>query len=113
MITIHLIQVAPIPVGHRVELRTFLRKQKMFGKPEPAFNEPLVTDLDTGVIYAEDWHFRDVDMYRSGEIVECSLVQRDLPEHARVVGRVRSCRILWIGSGEGRYPQTTLVVEPE
>jgi hypothetical protein len=52
-------------------------------------------------------------MYQSGTVrpdlpVE---VRQDLREHARLVGTVRGCRVAWIGGGDSRYPQTTLLIE--
>jgi hypothetical protein len=114
VIWVHLAGVAPVPVGHEVEVRTYFKDQGVFSKkPVEQPLRPLVIDRDTGVVYGEDWHFQPISTYVVGEPrPEIPIEPRsDLRESARWRGKVTACRILWIGSGETRFPQTTLLVE--
>ncbi len=114
MQVVHVTQVLAIPVGHQIEVRIYAVEEGIFTKAWVAkTNEPLIIDRTTGVIYGEDWHFQVISMYQSGTVrpdlpVE---VRQDLREHARLVGTVRGCRVAWIGGGDSRYPQTTLLIE--
>jgi len=114
---IHVAAVAPIPVGHRVEIRIYAEEEGLFSKTwTPRFHDPHIVDTTSGVTYASAWLFEAVAMYRSGEVqVRPDLpleIRPDLREHARMAGTVRACRITWIGNGDSRYPQTTLAIEP-
>lgn len=104
---------AAIPVGHRVELRLFSREVGVFSKKlEPHVDQPLVTDLDSGVVYGAGWHFEPISMYVSGQSRPLPLeVRSDIPEVARLAGRVVACRIARIGNTDSAFTQTTLVIE--
>ena len=110
---VHFSLEAAVPVGHRVELRLFARDVGVFStKVEAQTDEPLVTDHDTGVVYGAGWHFEEITMYVSGQSRALPLeVRSDLPEVARLIGRVLACRLARIGSGDSAFTQTTLVVE--
>lgn len=111
---VHLCGVTPIAVGSLVEVTLFEVEEGMFSKSwVPQADKPLIRDLTTGVVYGEDFHFAELSSYRSGE-VRADLpmeVRRDLREYARHRGTVRACRVVWIGSGDTRYPQTSLVID--
>lgn len=112
---VHVAAVAPIPVGHRVEVRVYAIEEGLFSKawvPKPA--DPYIVDLTTGVTYGSAWLFESIAVLTSGEVrPDLPLeIRSDLREHARFTGVVRSCRVTWIGSGDTRYPQTTLSVDP-
>jgi hypothetical protein len=113
---IHATQVLAIPVGHRIEARIYAVEEGIFSKAWVArTDEPLIIDHTTGVVYGSGWHFQEINMYQSG-FVRPDLpmaVRSDIREHARVVGTVRGCRVAWIGGGDSRYPQTSLVIETE
>lgn len=93
-------------------MRTFLR-DKGGGRTEPRPDEPLVTDLDTGITYGTDWHFRALSGYRPGTIQDLP-VEHDpsLGVHSVLIGTVVAARVATIGSGDSLFQQTTLVVEP-
>lgn len=113
-ITIYFVGVAPIPVGHRVEVRTYLVETGVFRKTqEPNFEQPVIVDLDTGVVYSDVDNFAQINMYRPGARMQVPTDPRpDLKLHGRWHGVVRQCQVLWIGGGSSKYPQTTLVVDP-
>jgi hypothetical protein len=120
MQTYEMLLVAPVPVGHRVELRWYrklvtglLSGQRYESTP----NHPFVRDLDTGVVYG------DHDLFlRHGAVVQVSvdkptpLEWDPLPEHQleyQVVGRVVGCRVSTFRIGQTFHVQSTLVVEPQ
>lgn len=114
IVEVHFAGLAPIPVGHEVEVRTFACEEGLFSKSMVhRLDEPLVVDVETGVVYGHDWHFQEIHAYVSGQVrPDLPLqVRADLQEEERWRGTVTACRIAWIGSGDSRYPQTTLLVE--
>jgi len=104
---------AAIPVGHRVELRHFGKDVGVFStKIVSQTDEPLVTDLDTGIVYGVDWHYQNVVAYQQGTPLALQLeVRADISETARITGRVAACRVTRIGSGDSSFTQTTLAIE--
>lgn len=114
METIEILFAAPIPVGHRVEVRWFEAPiGGFFGtKAEVRPHEPKLVDLDTGVTYAPGW------MYAASEGVRPLKAQALLPEmrsglrEARVlVGVVKACRVTtWNGGDGAALVQTSLTL---
>jgi hypothetical protein len=123
---------APIPVGHRVEITFFERhvelregiftdKTRMERRPVP--NEPLVRDLDTGIVYADEIHFQkpaELGNHEQVEAYRASLCRGLAPASDMVAvetirGRVHECTIignLWVYADD-RRSHTRLVVELE
>lgn len=111
---VHFSGILPIPVGHQVEVRVYAAEEGLFSKawvPHP--EDPWLLDRTTGVAYGSAWHYKEIAMYRSGEVIPDlpMEVRSDLREHARMSGVVKNTRIAWIGGGDSRYPQTTLHIE--
>lgn len=105
---------APIPVGHRVEVRWYARVSAgLFGgrDEETAEHQPIVVDLDTGIEYASDHAYeqdgggkRFSEPIRlagepSGEIVE------------KVTGTVKACRVIHVRRYSELDVQTDLHIE--
>lgn len=110
---VHFPAVLPIPVGHEVEVRIYAFEEGLFTKNWVVrAGDAAILDRTTGVLYGSDWHFAEVNMYRSGEVVPQipMTVRQDLRLHSVVAGRVSACRVVWIGSGDSRFPQTTLAI---
>ncbi len=119
METYQLLFAAPIPVGHRVELRWY--EHEVVGllsgrRFERDAYRPLVKDLDTGISYG------DFDLFHHGSVLSLSqdqptsLTDEPHPKHRladSVVGRVVSCRVASHMTREWSKVQTTLHVEPE
>lgn len=112
-IELHVTQVFPIAVGSRVDVRIFMRKMGIITTTlEPAWDQPLITDLGTGIVYGDIWHFVDVNMYQANQVREIpNQVRADRQEHTRFTAQVAGCRIVWIGGGDSRYPQTSLLLD--
>jgi hypothetical protein len=112
---VHVIGVVPIPVGHEVEVRVFLVDTAIFGKKlEPQFDDPLITHVETGIVYGSASHFKDG---AGGGLMEpladLPLVPRtDRQEHGRWRGRVTATRIAVIEGNKGLYTQTSLSIDP-
>jgi len=112
--TFTVVHVAPVPVGHRVEIRFFEAGRGLFSKaPKVARDAPLITDLDTGVVYGSHWHY-----VKSAGIASSAFdpdtppadVRPDLVTAEVVTGRVVSCRLVTVMGGTTWRVQTTLDV---
>ena len=77
-------------------------------------HDPMVRDLDTGVVYGRGWHFTPDDDMPATEIPH--EVRADLTVVERVLGRVTGARVLsgLLPEESGRHGWiTTLLVDPE
>ncbi|WAS96216.1 hypothetical protein [Nannocystis punicea] len=107
---------APVPVGHRVELVWYeIEVSGLFGasrKPRP--HEPVVTDLDTGVVYVSDRVLETPGMKAPDEPLAVSDgLARVAKPVRRVRGIVRACRVVTIRSFSDIDVQTELTIAPE
>lgn len=107
---------APIPVGHRVELEWYdMHDAGFFGtnrKPRP--HEPVVTDLDTGVVYMSDRLLFTSGVKAPHTPLEVGeRLSEDAKPVKRVQGIVRACRVVTIRSFGDIDLQTELTVEPQ
>ncbi len=114
---VHLLGVLPIPVGHEVEVRVFLLDTALFGKKlEPQLQDPLIVDLDTGIVYGEAWHFGKVSGIVNDVQQNLPLEPRaDLQVYERWRGRVTATRIAVVGGGAGQsdsFTQTSISIMP-
>lgn len=113
---VHAIGVIPIPQGHEVEVVVYAVEEGVFSKSwVPRTSQPVVVDRTAQITYGQAWTYQEITSYVSGEVrPDLPLeARRDLREHSRLRGTVRSCRIAWIGTGHSSYPQTTMVIDPE
>ena len=107
---------APIPVGHRVELVWYeIVVAGLFGKSRNERpHEPVITDLDTGIVYVSDRLFVTAGMKRPKEPLEVSeQLDAGAKEVRRVRGVVRGCRVVTIRSFSDADLQTELTIAPE
>lgn len=105
-VTVDICGFVPISVGDRVEVRIYL-KPTLSGKLKPSVREPLVIDLDTGVVYGRPWHFRDPGqegMFRP--LAFQTDPRAELVIHEQFIGRVMACRI--VDAGESAETRLTL-----
>lgn len=113
-VTLRVPYVLPLAVGKEIEWRTFWGTTGFLVKDDVVLEPPLIRDLETGVVYGEHWMFIDLNMYVSGRVEDIPLtIKADLKEHSRFTGKILACHVVWIGSGDSRYPQTTLVIDPK
>jgi hypothetical protein len=112
-VLVHLAMPVPIPVGHRVEVRVFVRETTVLfsSSKEPQPDQPVVTDLDTGVVFGPAWAFGGGGAYYKGKpLADLTLAPPpSLQEHSRVVGRVTACRVAWVTE----FVSTTLELEQD
>lgn len=108
--------VAPVPVGHRVEVRVLKEpdagwfSRRIGADTQP--DQPWVKDLDTGVEYGVYWQVSDVTALdgNPGQVFGAHL-RTDLEQLRAVTGRVVACRVLTLGSGDGWRVQTRLELD--
>jgi hypothetical protein len=98
---------APVPVGHRVEVRVLVEKVGAFRRTEK--EHIVVTDLDTGVVYGPMDAFEPISGIRVEPRPLPLTPRSDLAEASRTVGRVLACQVATMGFSE-LWLQTTLVV---
>ncbi len=115
--TITVPYVAPLAIGHRVELHFFNEEKGVFKRqktPNPYL--PLIRDLDSGVEYGHMDHYKKVVGFSA-----VPLPPHDYPLSPRtdlewtdiVTARVVSCRVLTEAWSDDYQAQTTLVIERE
>ncbi len=106
---------APVPVGHTVEITWFGQEEvRFFGKGEVKREdkEPMVRDLDTGIVYQTTWHATG-----EGSLMPMRLdYPMETPANLKVVERrivrVVACRVLCAPNHDNTALVTILVVEP-
>lgn len=109
---------APVPVGHRVEIRWYQQtKEGLFGgkKTKERPFEPVIKDLDTGIEYLTDFlpgantggKLPDIPLRVDLDALKTGEVTRTL------VGRVVSCQVVTIRGFSDYDVQTHLMIEPE
>ena len=122
--TYELLVLAPVPVGHTVELNWY-RKQVtgiLTGKKWEEFpHTPIIKDLDSGVVYGTFDFFWDhgaaaaIDMEKPTALSVQVLPQ--LERQYAVKGKVTACRVATYDMGIGRSRlfkvQTSLIIESE
>ncbi len=109
------VQVAPVPVGHRVEVvwyeevsRGLAGQERVDDRP----HQPLIRDLDTGVEYVTDWTLGTSRRRRPDAPYETGEGPRaDLRVQRRVTGVVRRCQLVTIRGFPELEVQTHLEVD--
>lgn len=97
--TIQVLYSAPIPVGHRVEVDFFKHSP---GGPSAAeftvlVDKPIITDVDTGVVYAALSHYDHAGELRAWlqtPFPERLEPQQDVYFADRLTGTVTACRVI-------------------
>ena len=109
--------LAPIPVGHRVEITGFKREAPaLFGKGDQVLDEdePYIRDLDSGIVYTVPWHHTGKHFVMLSDRYGDAVAPNIQPT-AQVVGRVVACRVVTISpetSSATSQLQTYLTVAP-
>jgi hypothetical protein len=114
---ISVIYAAPIPVGHRVEIRWYSRsKAGLFGasKTQSREFEPVIKDLNSGIEYLSDFVVeRGSAKYPKVPLKVASELLEDLEVSRTLVGKVTACRVVTIRGFSEYDVQTHLSIEPE
>jgi hypothetical protein len=108
-ISVSLAFIAPIPVGHRVQIiQTQRWATPLFGgQPQwEPIKEPIVVDVDTGIVYCETHMVANLTMSPLAMKPNCGVVVASMVE-----GTVASC-LLATNVGQGPLLHTDLTVEP-
>lgn len=107
---------AAVPVGHRVEVVWYQRVTGgLFGESrQDRPHEPVITDLDTGIVYLSDRLLITPGFKRPKEPFDVSEgLSSESREVRRLRGVVRACRVITIRSFADVELQTELTVAPE
>ena len=107
--------VAPIPVGHRVEVLFFIKTGGVFKKKETLEEKhPLIRDLDSGIEYGSYWHYKKMIAMSEAAYTpeEYPLPLRpELEVGRKIIGMVTHCRVLTEAFGTIWKGQTTLQIK--
>jgi hypothetical protein len=108
------VYAAPIPVGHRVEIRWIRRTSKgLFGgtSAEDRAAEPIVRDLDTGIEWVSDHaHVNESGMKYPDQPIALSSEAVGETSHL-LRGVVRACRVVHVRRFNDLDVQTELIVD--
>lgn len=116
---VNLVAAVPLPVGRRVSVRWYRKKSKglVYGEDiETHPNEPLIEDLETGVVYAFDWLYDATSGADNRAPYDFhDAFSKGVEEERAVVGRVAACRVITIINvgNSSRTVQTELTITPE
>lgn len=113
--TVHVLGLAPVPIGHRVEIRWY---REMVATPlggrqvreEP--QQPWIKDLDDGVIYAAHWLFHQGGVFSDRVNVGSRDVRSSLELTHSLVGRVLSTQVVTVNTSDQTI-ETMLVIAPD
>ncbi len=108
--------VAPIPVGHRVEVEVLqvvevgIFSERVEARP----HHPWLRDVETGIEYTAYWHHAEVsgirfkpgNVYPEGRIPDVRVAER-------LRGRVVACRLVTERISDSWQVQTYLTISPE
>ena len=115
--TYTLVHVAPIPVGHTIELKLIAETTGIFQK-EVRMNETeaVVTDLDSGITYACSDHVQTSFAISAAAQDPSELpmeLRPDLKIGSVVRGRVVACHLYTLMAGSTWRVQTQITVESQ
>jgi hypothetical protein len=112
------VYVAPIPVGHRVRCTWYEEVQRGLVPGQERTDErphqPILSDLDTGIVYASDWVFgagrrpRPDAPYAVGDTL-----LTDRRPVRQVEGVVTGCRVITVRGYPELEVQTHLAIEED
>jgi len=111
------VHVAPIPVGHKVELNFIVQKAGVFRKEgKISESEAILKDLDTGIIYALASYFRKSFTISGAAYDPEEIPMEPLPDLVigkTVKGKVIACNLYTLMAGNTWRIQTQITVEAE
>lgn len=107
--------VAPIPIGHRVELAEFheLKTDRKGRTTEQAIRGYWIKDLDTGIEYGMDRHYIAQGFAKYNQAEEYPIqIRADLTSVRIVAGKVTVRRVLTQRSSQDWQIQTRIAIQP-
>ena len=108
--------IAPVPVGHRVEMTWFDTPPGLFGGSARKMDEdePMVRDLDSDIVYTVSWHHSGSLSANPFSDSYPDAIHPDNRPVARVVGKVLACRLVSSSIMSSQWgPHTYLTVQAE
>lgn len=104
--------VAPIPIGHRVRVTFYVTERRgLFGASRVEHpHEPVIQDLDTGIVYCSERPFPHEGIKRPDQPLPVEREPSGTVDRV-VEGVVRGCRVLTVRSFSETDVQTRLLVE--
>lgn len=107
--------VAPIPVGHRVRITTYeTSSEGVFSSANHTLpHEPVIEDLDTGVVYCSERPFARDKGRRPREPLGVRFDEPIATVFETVEGVVRACRVVTLRSLVEVELQTHLTLDPD
>ncbi len=107
--------VAPIPLGHKVEIIQFKKKKKNISgnkETEKILIGPYIKDLDTGIEYGMDFHFEDRSLMNFNKVTVWPIdIRNDLEIDKKIEGSITRCRILTMRINMDWMMQTRLQIK--
>lgn len=113
---VSLIGVAPIPVGHEVEITIYDIESgsRLFGLKKHPIKVPRVRDLETDIVYGHVAHHLQGSIKPNKVNVKSSKLREGLTPRAAFNGIVAACQITAVSNEEGFvHMETLLVIEVE
>jgi hypothetical protein len=112
------VYVAPIPVGHRVEVTWTeeVRRGLVPGqeRTDSRPHQPVLVDLDTGVVYLSDWSVGAGRRRSPDQPYDVGVEPMQDHRVARIVrGVVKACRVVTVRGFPQLDVQTHLTIEPD
>ena len=95
--SVRMLGLAPIPVGHRVEVRWFRKKRSLFlGAAEYVEKpfQPLIMDVETQITYGTEWHYVDGALRHLDVNVQVPDVRSPLEMQRLLRGTVLACTVV-------------------
>ncbi len=120
---ISFVGVAQIPVGHRVKVTHFQRKESkssFFGGSSEAYQDvgpPRLEDLQTGIVYAHFLHHNTGGIFPGRVNVTSTNLLADLEVREEYIGVVKACQLTGVSfarsGSDFAHTETHLELEPE
>lgn len=96
---------APIPLGHKVEVVQFKKKDKIL-------IGPWIKDIDTGIEYGMDFHYEDRGFLHFDKLTVWPVdIRSDIDVDKKITGTITRCRVLTMRLNLDWLMQTRLQIE--
>lgn len=113
--TVHILGLAPVPVGHRVEIRWYREQviSRLGGmQVVDAPQRPWLKDLDTGIVWAAHWIFHQGGVFNDRVNVGTMEARREIELTRTLTGRVLATQVVTVNTSDMTI-ETMLVIAPD